>query len=180
MSETEATPPPAPEPAIDEAQLRYALEQLRSEENFPLALIAGAVAAAVGAAAWTAITVVTGYQIGFMAIGVGLLVAFTVRAAGKGMSPKFQIAGAGFALLGCAVGNFLTVCWFIADYEQMPFVDVLTQLDPAAIPDLMISTFSGMDLLFYALAVYEGYRLSLRQVSESDLLQMTGAGAPGV
>ena len=40
MSETEATPPPAPEPAIDEAQLRYALEQLRSEENFPLALIA--------------------------------------------------------------------------------------------------------------------------------------------
>ncbi len=177
MTEPESTPP-AP-PAIDEAQLAYALEQLRSEENFPVAVIAGIAAAAVGAAAWTTITVLTGYQIGFMAIGVGFLVALTIRATGKGLSTKFQILGAVLSLLGCMVGNFLTVCWFIAQNEAMPFFDLLTQIDPVVIPDIMISTFSGMDLLFYGIAVYEGYRLSLRAVSEQELLQLVQPGAGG-
>jgi hypothetical protein len=155
---------------IDPAQVQYAIEQLRSEENLPLAVIAGTAAAAVGAGLWMGITVATGYQIGFMAIGVGLLVAFSVRAAGRGLTMPFQIVGATLALLGCLFGNFLTLVWYIADYEGMGFGEVLAQLDPAAIPALMIDTFSGMDLLFYALAVYEGYRLSLRPVTEADLL----------
>jgi hypothetical protein len=167
MSEPDPTQPATPQ--IDQAQLAYAVERLRSEENFPLALIAGTAAAAVGAAAWTTITVLTEYQIGFMAVGVGILVALTIRVTGKGMSQKFQILGAVLSLLGCAAGNFLTVCYFIASNEHMTLLELLPQIDPVVVPDIMISTFAGMDLLFYGIAVYEGYRLSLRQVSEDDL-----------
>lgn len=33
----------------------------------------------------------------------------------------------------------------------------------------MQETFSPMDLLFYAIAIYEGYRLSFREFSDKDL-----------
>lgn len=144
------------------------IQRLLKEENFPLAFIAGLLAAAAGAGIWAGITVLTGYQIGFMAIGVGALVALSIRAAGKGLSRKFQVLGALLSLLGCAVGNFLTVCYYIAQNESMGFIEVLTLINPASIPDLMISTFSAMDALFYGIAVYEGYRLSLRQLPEAE------------
>jgi hypothetical protein len=164
---------------LDPAQANYALQRLQEDENFSLAIVAGAAAAAIGAGAWTGITVVTEYQIGFMAVGVGFLVAYSIRIAGNGLTPKFQILGAGFSLLGCAAGNFFTVCYFIAQSEGMGFVELLTQLDPAAIPEIMVSTFSGMDLLFYAIAVYEGYRLSLRQVTQSELEGLAHPGSLG-
>ena len=45
------------------------------------------------------------------------------------------------------------------------------------IPDVMIATFSPMDLLFYAIAIYEGYRLPLRQVTEEELQQLIDPGS---
>ena len=38
--------------------------------NLPVALLAGAVAAAMGAALWALVTVFTGTQIGWMAVGI--------------------------------------------------------------------------------------------------------------
>ena len=176
---TDAAQPQAP-PALDPAQVNFAVQRLRDEENFAFAAVAGTLAAALGAAAWTAITVITEYQIGFMAVGVGFLVAYSIRIAGKGVSSKFQILGAALSLVGCLAGNFFTLCYFIALNEGMEFLELLTQINPAAIPDLMISTFSGMDLLFYGIAVYEGYRLSLRQVSEDELRGLTQPGADAI
>jgi len=165
------------QPGIDSEQLNYAyvIQRLRKEENFPLAIIAGLLAAVLGAVIWAGFTVVTKYQVGIIAIGVGLLVAFSIRFAGKGLSVKFQILGALLSLLGCAAGNFLTICYYIAQNEGMGFFEVLTLINPAAIPELMTSTFSAMDVVFYGIAVYEGYRLSTRQITEHDLAGMQAA-----
>ncbi|HEX7014155.1 MAG TPA: hypothetical protein VF191_01505, partial [Cyclobacteriaceae bacterium] len=38
----------------------------------------------------------------------------------------------------------------------------------------MMSTFSPIDLLFYGLAAYEGYRFSFRQISEAEILANAG------
>ncbi len=170
---------PEAQPEIDATQMNYAIQRLREEENFPLAVIAGSIAAAFGAGVWAGVTVVTGYQIGWIAVGVGFLVAFSVRFTGRGLGTRFQILGALLALLGCVAGNFLTVCSFIAQSEGMGFIEVLTRINPAAIPEIMLDTFSGMDVLFYAIAVYEGYRLSLRQVSESELEGLIDPGSVG-
>ena len=35
--------------------------------------------------------------------------------------------------------------------------------------EIMVATFSPMDLLFYGIAVYEGYRLSFRRLTRDDL-----------
>jgi hypothetical protein len=154
---------------IDRVQLQYAVEQLRSQQNWVAAVAAGGAAAAVGAAAWAGITVATGYQIGFMAIGIGFIVGLAVRSAGKGIDKGFGVVGAGFAGVGCAVGNLLAVCGMVAQHEGVAVTEVLSQLDLEIARRLMVATFSPMDLVFYGIALYEGYRLSFRQLAPQEL-----------
>jgi hypothetical protein len=127
-----------------------------------LTLLAGAASAVVGAAIWAVITVAVKYQIGWMAIGVGFLVGLSVKAAGKGGSPRHATIAAVFALLGCALGNLLSMCGFFAQQESMSFWQVLGQMNPDFAIKLMQISFSPMDILFYGIAVYEAYKLSLK------------------
>jgi hypothetical protein len=131
-----------------------------SQSNLPLAILGGCVAALIGAALWAGITVTTGYQIGFMAIGVGFLVGYAVRLTGKGTTPVFGAVGALLSLAGCVVGNVLAIAGFIASDAGEPFFSVLSQIEMAMVPSMLTDTFSAIDLVFYAIAVYEGYKLS--------------------
>ncbi len=167
--------PPAPE--VDEAQLRYALDQIRAEQSLPMGALAGAAAALVGAGAWAAMTTLAHFQIGWMAVGVGFLVGFAVRAFGKGLDRTFGVVGATMALLGCALGNLLAVCGMIAASRDLSFLAVLSRLTPAIVRDLMVASFQPMDVLFYGIAVYEGYRLSIRRVTQQELAARV-AGVP--
>lgn len=179
MNETPTAPaaqaaPTAPaattaSPTFDAAQVQYALGQVRSEQNLTMGILAGAVAALVGAGAWALITIITNFQIGWMAVGVGFLVGFAVQKFGKGVDKAFGIAGAVLALLGCVLGNLLTACGLVAAAQQVSFTSVLAQLTPSTIAALMGATFSPMDLLFYGIAVYEGYKLSFRRITEQEL-----------
>ena len=132
-----------------------------AESNLPLAVLGGAVAALIGAGLWALITVTTGYQIGFMAIGVGFLVGYAVRLLGKGSTPVFGALGALLSLAGCVAGNVLAIAGFIASDVEQPFFSVLSQIEMAAIPSMLSETFSAIDVVFYAIAVYEGYKLSI-------------------
>ena len=167
-------------PEIDPAQPQYLQQQLASEQNLPLALVGGAVAAAVSAGIWAGVTASTGYQIGFMAIGVGFLVGYVVRILGKGMTSVFGVVGALFSLLGCAIGNLLAVTQIVAAEEGVSLLDALPQLTPALAQDLMVGFFSPMDLLFYALALYYGYSLAFRQLTEDELQTRLSGVAPPV
>jgi hypothetical protein len=164
-------------PELDLALLERGLQQLRAEQNIGLAIGGGVAAAAVGAILWTAITVATEYQIGFMAIGVGFLVGWAVRVSGKGIDKPFGVVGAVCALLGCLVGNLLTACYFLAAVQKTGLVDVFLSLNPVLAAKLLSVTFSPMDLLFYGIAVYEGYRFSFRPLTPHHLL-LAGQTAP--
>jgi len=156
-------------PQIDPVQLEFALQTLRSEQNMFGAVLAGVASALVGAGLWAGLTIAIEYQIGWMAIGVGFLVGFSVRLVGKGVDRLFGIIGATFALLACATGNLLSVCGMVAGAENMAFLEVLSRLDLAIIAELMMASFSPIDLLFYGIAIYEGYKLSFRQLSQQEL-----------
>ncbi len=139
-------------------------------ENHSLAmgLAAGIVAAAIGAAVWAAISYMTDYQIGWMAIGVGFLVGIAVRQFGKGTDTVFGILGGALALAGCLAGNLLTVCLVLSREKAMPLLDVISRLDLDLVVRIMAATFSPMDLLFYGLAIYAGYRYSFRPAAEVE------------
>ncbi len=160
---------PVPAPAGSTLSLtRDHYERLRAEQNLPLALFAGVGAAVVGALIWAALTVTTEFQIGYMAVAIGFLVGYAVRL-GKGLDRLFGITGAILALLGCVLGNFLSIVGFVSKQSHLGLLETLGQMDYSKIPQIMTDAFSVMDLVFYAIAIYEGYRFSFRRLSAPDL-----------
>jgi hypothetical protein len=132
----------------------------RAEPRLGPALVAGAAAATIGAAVWATVTVLTEFQIGWMAVGVGAGVGLATRRWGRGVAPKFGVAAAALALLGCLAGNLFASVGFVARFAHVSFFAVLASLDPGVVRTLMGATFSPMDLLFYGIAMAEAYKLA--------------------
>ena len=154
---------------IDENKLNDFLEEKKFEQNFPAAILGGSIAAIVGAAIWALITYTTKFQIGWMAVGIGFLVGFSVRFFGKGFDQKFGFVGAFFSLLGCLLGNLFTTVIFASIDLNETFFTMLFSLNLSIIIDIFEQTFSPMDLLYYGIAIYEGYKFSFRTLSENEV-----------
>jgi hypothetical protein len=166
---------PEIEPQIDQNKLNEYLEDLRIEQNFPLAILVGALAALVGAALWGLITSLSGYQIGYMALGVGFLVGMAVRLAGKGIDPQFGYLGAGLALLGCLIGNYLGIVFYFAKEANTSFFEAYRMINAlSSVSSVMAQSFDVMDILFYGIAIYEGYKFSFRRISEEEIWAKAG------
>ena len=161
--------PSTPPASIDSHPLQeFPFFRLRQQQNLPIAIGAGVTAAVLGGIAWAAVTVLTEYQLGLMAIGVGLAVGFAVRL-GKGIDKLFGIIGATFSLFGCLLGNLLSVIGFVSKQENLSILEVASKIDYAKLPELLMTTFSPVDVLFYGIAVYEGYRCSFRKISQEEI-----------
>ena len=163
--------PPA-QGGLDQAKVRSFMQRRKAEQSMPLALAGGLVAALAGAAVWAIVTDMTGYQIGWMAVGVGFLVGFAVQFLGKGIERPFQYVGAACALLGCVLGNYFAIVGEVAKETHVGFFTMLTQIPLDAAVTAMQRSFQLMDLLFYAIAVYEGYRFSLKRLSPAELAEL--------
>ncbi len=160
----ESNSPNSPGPTeIDQFQLQMQMQQAKDNENLALGIMGGMAAALVGAVAWALVTVVTGWQFGIMAIGIGFVVGFVIRKLGQGVSTGFGIAGAVLSLVGCLLGNLFIVCDIVSQQQGIPFFDLLFSLDVESAAELFMATFDPMDLLFYGLAVYYGYKNSFHQ-----------------
>jgi hypothetical protein len=152
-----------------EMRLKKYVEDVKTNQNLSMGIAAGAVAAVIGAVLWGAITYVTSFQIGWMAVGVGILVGYAVRRFGQGVDISFGISGAALAVAGCLMGNIFASCIAISQQAQIGLMDVVARLDFVIMVEIMAETFNPIDLLFYAIAVYEGYRFSFKQISEEEL-----------
>lgn len=145
----------------DQLKRERRLRELKENQSLGRGLVGGIVGASVGAVLWAIITAVTGYQIGWMAVGVGLLVGYGVRTLGKGIEPAFGYVGAFLSLMGCLVGNLLAVCIVFSNQRGIPLLEVFSRLTPEVSLALLKATFQPLDILFYGIGVYEGYRFSV-------------------
>jgi len=80
-------------------------------EGYIGAIIAGAIAAIVAGVIWGAIAAFTGREVGYVALGVGILVGFAVIKMTPERSAKVGLIAAVLALLGLFVGKMLAVEW---------------------------------------------------------------------
>jgi len=179
-SSTSSPVPPHPQisekaapPEIDEMKMQMLMNSLEENQNLSMGILGGFLAALAGASIWAIITAVTEFQIGFMAIGVGFLVGYAVRYLGQGVDQVYGIIGGGLSLVGCLLGNVLTACIFYAEAEAVPFMDVVGSLDFSIALEILVESFGPMDILFYGIAVYYGYKWSFRQLTEEELRSVT-------
>lgn len=145
------------------------LEKLRASQNLPLALTGGILVGIVGAGLWAAITVATGWQIGYMALAIGAGVGISIRYLGQGIDLIFGISGAIIAVGSCLLGNFLGVLGYLAEEEGLSYFDTLLYFDYSFSFQLLAETAQPIDLLFYGIAGYEGYKFAFRQFNQGKL-----------
>ncbi|MDX6197158.1 MAG: hypothetical protein QOJ79_309 [Actinomycetota bacterium] len=135
-------------------------------------------AALVGALIWSLITITTDYKIGFAAIGIGLLVGKAVEHFGGG-DARLPIPAALIALLGCVVGDLFTDIHFLAQAANVSDGTVANRV--LGSPDLAWSLykagFEAMDLVFYAIAAYEGFRFAQVGVAKAQYARAQAAAA---
>jgi hypothetical protein len=164
------TPHPADDmPMSGQARAKPPATEGRPTQSFPLALVGGLAAAVAGATIWALIAGATSYHIGWMAIAVGFLVGGAVRVLGRGIDKSFGYVGAAMSLFGCLLGNLLSVYLIVAGQQGLSLLNVLSRVcsNPVMIPAALIATFRSLDLLFYGIAIYEGYRFSVRRAAEA-------------
>jgi hypothetical protein len=118
----------------------------KSKGNLSVAIFAAGFVGLICSIAWAWITATTTYQIGYMALGVGAIVGFTVRFAGKGTTWNFALTGAIISLLSCILG----------DVSVPAFGDIYVDVD-------------GYTLLFYGIAVVEGWTFAVKKENKQEL-----------
>jgi hypothetical protein len=141
-------------------ELAHARELARSQQNLVGAAVAGSVVALLCAIGWAMLTFATHRQFGLVAVALGYAVGLTVRSVGHGFEAAFAYLGGFLAFLGCATGNLLTGCAVLAQAEGVGVMQVIGSLDFATVQRVMTAMADPMDLLFYGIAVWEGFRLS--------------------
>jgi hypothetical protein len=148
------------------------VERLRIEQKLILGIISGLIVGIVGAILWGIITVATGFQIGYMAVAIGAGVGLTIRKFGKGIDSIFGIWGAGISLFSVLLGNFLSIIGFVANLEGLGYIETLMRFDYSYLPTVMRETFSIIDLVFYGIAIFEGYKFSFRLITEKRIMEL--------
>lgn len=136
-------------------------DNIRSQGNLVLGMVGGTAAGLVGAAIWAAITVLSGWQIGLLAIAVGAMVGFGVRIMGKGFTETFGVAGGIIAGFSLVVGNLLSVIAYVAKIDGISIFRALAEFDNSLSFEIIVQTSSPMDFVFYAIGIYEGWKLAI-------------------
>ena len=123
-------------------------------------LLAGLFAAVLGAALWMGVDVGLDMHLGLVAIAIGFLVGFAIRFAGHGSSPLFGVMGALLTLASCFAGDVLAMLYRQVS-PQHDFINIATTADYAQLTNTIVSQTGTMGWVIYAIALYEGYKLSI-------------------
>jgi hypothetical protein len=146
------------------AERKAALDQRRgaaiADERFGAGLAAGLVAAVIGAAAWALVAFYSGYELGWLAIGIGFLVGMAIRVAGRGASNRFGVMGAVLSLASVLLGKFAAMIMVMSKELDMTISIIFQSFPFGALMQFYEGMFGAMDLLFIAIAVAQGYKLA--------------------
>ena len=131
------------------------------------ALVGGVLAALVGGAAWAALVVISGYEIGFTAIAIGFLSGYAVLLFSKGATGRsFQVLAALSSVLGVVVGKYSYYAYYLQQAVGEEYgMEVAANVKLLSVGVLQAfimdaSTFlGGFDLLWVALAVATAWKI---------------------
>jgi hypothetical protein len=141
------------------------VETVGGEPRFNIigALLGGAVGALVAAGLWGAIVAITGWQVGLLAIGVGIIVGIAVRVGGRGVNLLHGVIAAIFALGGTVLGNLFAVASDVMRIRGISLAEVFSPSELSFVTTIFTRNFEMIDLLFYGLAIYTAFSAASRE-----------------
>lgn len=155
----------------EEKQKNYeSAEKLISEQNLTAAVIVGAVATLLAAAAY-GITVETWpFSYGFAAAGVGIVIGLSMQFLGRGISVKFAVVAAVYTIAGCVLGNLFVKIVNLAQATATSPIDVLLNNSLPVLAEWSVSGLSLIHLVFWFVAVLFAVFLVNRPLSRAERL----------
>ena len=155
----------------EEKHKHYELaNKLISEQNFAAAVVVGAVATLLAAAAYGISVATWAYSYGFAAAGVGIVIGLSMGFLGRGISTKFAVVATLYTITGCAIGNLFRVIIELAQATATSPIDVLRNNSLSVLVERSISNVSFVDLVFWFVAVFCAVYLAKRPLSRSERL----------
>lgn len=153
----------------EEKQKNYELaDRLLSEQNFPAAVIAGAVATLLAAAAYGIIVATWPSSYGFAAAGIGIVVGLSMQFLGRGISMKFAVVATAYTITGCMLGNVFRVVLELAQANATSPIDVLRNNSLSALAEWSVSYLSFVDLVYWFVAIFCAVFFARRALSRSE------------
>ena len=163
-------------PDIDPEQVQHYVDVLRSRQHLPMAIVGGVLGAALGAAAWLAVTGLTGLPVGWMAVVAGILVGVLVRALGRGIDMSFGIVAVTLTIVCILAGDLLSGCALVAHQSKdAGFLGVIGELEPMQALRLLRDTFNGVDVLFDAMGLAAAFVIGRRCIKARQIVALAAA-----
>ena len=164
MTESEANP------VVE--RIYFEMKKTTQEEEFSgdvlvPALLGGLIAAVIGGAVWGGIVIWTGYEIGYVAWGVGLLCGLGVMMMSQGKcGMPLQVIAVVASVLGIAIGKYITFFDIFrgmmtqeAGAEAISWMSMFSMGMIQFFAANITSMAGGFDLLWIGLAVYTAWSI---------------------
>ena len=155
----------------EEKQKHYELaEKLLSEQNFPAAVIAGAVATVLAAVAYAMVVATWPFSYGFAVAGIGVVVGLAMQFVGRGIATKFAVVAAAYTIVGCLLGNLFRVVMEQVHGTGTSPIDILTNSSISQLAEWSTARMSLVDLVYWLIAVAAAVFLARRPLSRTQRL----------
>jgi dipeptide/tripeptide permease len=147
-------------------------KKLISEQNFPAAVIGGALATVLAAAAYGMTVTTWPFSYGFAAAGVGIIIGLTMGFLGRGIATKFSVAATLYTALGCLLGNLFRAMIELAPPTATSLLDVATHSSFSALWERSTFNMFSIALLYWFVAIIAAVFLARRPLSRSQRLAL--------
>jgi len=145
-------------------KVNAAFEDETKNPNILFAIIAGAIGGVIGGVIWYFVAIITGWEIGYVSLGLGYLVGLGVYwGAGKKRGHQLQIISALIAVVAIIVTEKFVLDYFLNDYirnnpVEFPGFSVGQSISVSFFePEFWENFISPIGLVIYAVGIYLAY-----------------------